>query len=105
MIGKELISSKPLTLYEAGEIIRSTEGEPTYEQNAALEYVKRVADVDAQRARDAVSKLVELGVSEDLAVRIVDIWPKDLTDLYVVLTKEEGVTEDLYERILEALRD
>jgi len=105
MIGKELIASKPVTLYEAGEIVRSAEGEPTYEQNATLEYVKRVAGVDAQKAKDAVKKLVDLGVPEDLAVRIVDVWPKDVSDLYVILAKEEGVKEDLYEKILEVLQD
>lgn len=104
MIGKELVSSKPVTLPEAGEIVQSIEGEPTYEQKATLEYVKRVAHVDAAKAREAVQKLVEAGLSEELAVKIVNVWPKDKTDLYVVLAKEEGVTEDLYDKILEILQ-
>ena len=105
MIGKELISSKPITVPEAGEIVQSIEGEPTYEQKATMEYVKRVAHVDAGKARAAVAKLVELGLSEELAVKIVNVWPKDKIDLYTVLAKEEGVTEDLYDKILEALQD
>lgn len=105
MIGKELISSKPVTVPEAGEIVASIEGEHTYEQKATAEYVKRVAHVDAEKARDAVKKLVELGISEELAVKIVNIWPRDRIDLYTVLAKEEGVTEDLYDKILEALQD
>ncbi len=104
MIGKELISSRPVTVPEAGEIVKSVDGEPTYEQNATAEYVKRVARVDAETARAAVQRLVELGISEELAVKIVNVWPEDKTDLYTVLAKEEGVTEDLYDRILEALR-
>ncbi|HIP74423.1 MAG TPA: DNA-directed RNA polymerase subunit F [Euryarchaeota archaeon] len=105
MIGKEIISSRPVTVPEAGEIVRSLEGEQTYEQKATLEYVKRVARVDAPTAREAVQKLVELGLSEELAVKIVNVWPEDMIDLYTVLAKEEGVTEDLYEKILEALRE
>jgi len=105
MIGKEIISSQPVTVPEAGEIVRSLGGEPTYEQKATIEYVKRVARVDPEKARNAVQKLVEIGIPEELAVKIVNVWPEDMTDLYVVLAKEEGITEDLYERILEVLRD
>ena len=104
MIGKELISSKPITVPEAGEIVQSIEGEPTYEQKATMEYVKRVAHVDTEKARAAVEKLVELGLSEELAVKIINVWPKDKIDLYTVLAKEEGVTEDLYDKILEVLQ-
>jgi len=103
VIGKELISSKPITVPEAGEIVQSIEGEPTYEQKATMEYVKRVARVDAEKARAAVAKLVELGISEELAVKIVNVWPRDRIDLYTVLAKEDGVTEDLYDKILEVL--
>ncbi len=104
MIGKEIISSKPITVPEAGEIVQSVEGEPTYEQKATMEYVKRVAHVDAEKARAAVEKLVEMGLSDELAVKIVNVWPKDKIDLYTVLAKKEGVTEDLYDKILEVLR-
>jgi len=103
MIGKELLGKAPVTLPEAGEILQSVEGEPTYEQNATLEYVKRVAHTDAETARAAVQRLVELGLDEELAVKVVNIWPQDKTDLYVVLAKE-SVSEDLYDKILEVLR-
>ncbi len=103
MIGKELLGKVPVTVPEAGEIISSVEGEHTYEQSATLEYVKRVAHTDAGTARGAVSRLVDLGISEELAVKIVNIWPQDKSDLYVVLAKE-SVTEDLYDKILDALK-
>ena len=103
MIGKEILSQTPITVSEAGAIVESIEGERTYEQNAVFEYAKRVAPVDADRARTAVEKLVEIGIDRELAVKIVNIWPKDKIDRYTVLAKEEGVSEDLYDRILEVL--
>ncbi len=103
MIGKEILSQTPITVSEAGEIVAAIEGERTYEQNAVFEYAKRVAPVDAEKARAAVEKLVELGISRELAVKIVNIWPKDRIDIYTVLAKEESVSEDLYDRILEVL--
>ena len=103
MIGKEVLGKRPLTVPEVGELLSSVQGEETYEQKVTREYVQKVAKSDAKTAREKVKALVEAGLPEELAIKIVNIWPKDKTDVHVLLAKEEGVSADLYDKILEIL--
>ncbi len=102
MIGKELISKRPVTIPEVYALLKDIK-EPTYEQKVTREYAEKVMKVDEKKARELVEKLKEV-VPEELAVKIVNIMPKDKIDLHVLLAKEEGVTPDLYDKILEILK-
>jgi len=105
MIGKEVLGKRPVSVPEVAEMLSKIPGEPTYEQKAAREYAEKVSKVDAEKAREKVKALMEAGVGEELAVKIVNIWPKDRTDVRVLLAKEENVSADLYDKILEILGD
>ncbi len=102
MIGKELMGKRPVTIPEVYELLKDIK-EPTYEQKATREYAEKVKKTDGKKARELVEKLKEI-VPEELAVKIVNIMPKDSIDVHVLLSKEEGVTPDLYEKILEILK-
>lgn len=103
MIGKEVLGKRHVSIPEVAEILSKVSGEPTYEQKVAREYAEKVSKVDAKKAREKVKALKEAGLSEELAIKIVNIWPKDKTDVHVLLAKEEDVSADLYDKILEIL--
>ena len=99
MIGKELLSKRPVTIPEVYELLGSVEGEPTYEQKISREYAEKVMKADAEKARAKVNALKEMGIDEEIAVKLVNVWPKDISDVHLVLAKEE-VPPEKYEEIL-----
>lgn len=103
MIGKEVLGRRPVTIYEVEELLKDIQ-DPTYEQKASLDYVREVKKVDLETARKKVEELKALGLDEELAVKIVNVYPKTAIELHAVLMKEKGVGEDLYEKILEVLK-
>ena len=103
MIGKEVLGRRPVTIYEVEELLKDIQ-DPTYEQKASLDYVREVKKVDLETARKKVEELKALGLDEELAVKIVNVYPKTAIELHAVLMKEKGIGEDLYEKILEVLK-
>ena len=103
MIGKEILGRRPVTIYEVEELLKGIE-EPTYEQKASLDYVREIKKVDRKIAQKKLEELKNLGLDEELAVKIINVYPKTATELHAVLLKEK-VGEDLYEKILEVLRN
>ena len=104
MIGKEVLAKRPVSIYEVEELLRGIE-EPTYEQKATLDYVREIKKVDKETAEKVVEKLKELGLDEEVAIKIVNVMPKTAVELHAVLAKERSVGEELYEKILEAIRE
>ena len=102
MIGKEIVSKRPVSIYEVEELLKGIE-QPTFEQKASLDYVREVKKVDLETARKKIEELKGLGLDEELAIKIVNVYPKTAVELHAVLAKEK-VGEDLYEKILEVLR-
>ncbi|NPA86751.1 MAG: hypothetical protein GXO00_01970 [Candidatus Diapherotrites archaeon] len=103
MIGKEILGKEPITIYEVEELLKDIE-DPTFEQKASLDYVREVKKVDLETARKKLQELIELGLDKELAVKIINVYPRTVIELHAVLLKEKGVGEDLYEKILEILR-
>ncbi len=103
MIGKDVLGKRPVSIPEVAELLSGISGEPTYEQKVTKEYAKKVSKVDAKKAREKIEALKKAGLSEELAIKIVNIWPKDKVDVHVLLAKEENVSADLYDKILEIL--
>ncbi len=103
MIGKEVLSKKPVSIYEIEDYLSDIE-EPTYEQKATLDYVKEVKKVDKEKALEAINKLKELGLDEELAVKIVNVYPTTVSQLHAVLMKEKVEGEDIYDKILQILK-
>ncbi|MFH0987113.1 MAG: hypothetical protein V1911_03660 [Candidatus Micrarchaeota archaeon] len=96
MIGKQLISEKPITLSEVKEIIqdRKKDGELTYEQNAAYEYVKEFGKGGKAKCDAAVKSIMELGVGIALAVNIVNARPTVLEQIMLILEKSRTTIDE-----------
>lgn len=115
MIGKKVIDTKPITISEAKEILMKQVDEKadennevdghqfTYEQNLTIDYVSKFALLDADDARELVTKLEEF-LTPNQAVKVVDLMPEDLDDLRLIFAKERGNYDtDVLQNILDLL--
>lgn len=98
MIGKGQVSIKPITIFEAKEILKKgieDMEEPLYEQNIALDYLNKFARLSAEEGQKMVEELMALNdkLKEELAVKIADIQPKDEEDVRSIVAKERFVLE------------
>ncbi len=103
----EIKSSRPVSVSEAKEIMakRKEDGELGYEQSQSLENSERFAKLDADKARKSVQKLKENPkISEDMAVKIVDICPDNPATLKAILVKDRvELSDDEIDKILKEL--
>jgi len=93
----EVKSSKAVSVVEAKEILskRSKQGELGYEQSQALEHAEKFSKFKP----DKIKKLVETlkndkRISEELAVKIIDICPDNPASLKAILAKDRVELSD-----------
>lgn len=107
MIGKEIIESEPISSAEVKKVLEdfSEDNELNYEQNITLNHLARFKRYSVEDSEEIIEKLQgEIGLRDKLAVRIVDLAPKDLADLRLILAKEPGkVEKEDMEKIIELL--
>jgi DNA-directed RNA polymerase subunit F len=93
----EVKSSKPTLMANAKDVLakRKDEGELGYEQSQALENTQRFATTETSKADKIVEKLMKNGkISEELAVKIVDIHPTNPATLRAILVKDRVEMSD-----------
>ena len=98
----KIIEKRYLTNKEAYEIIekRRKEGNPTYEQNATLEYLKTYRENKKENVK--LEELLDLGIKENIAVSLINLEPKTADEVRFVFSSfREIVMEDLIKQILE----
>jgi DNA-directed RNA polymerase subunit F len=95
MAGKSEKTTKIATLPEALEILekREKEGEFGYEQTLALDYAKKFSKITAGNTEKMKKELEELGISEKIAVSIINVMPMDLTQTKQILVNEKKALE------------
>ncbi|MBI4214848.1 hypothetical protein HY546_02535 [archaeon] len=96
MIGKELVSERPLPLAEvkAALALRKKEGELAFEQKTAFEYSEEFAAASEKKVQEAVEKLKAEGVEEKVAVKLVDLLPKTKEELGLIFEKSRFELKD-----------
>ena len=79
-----------------------------YEQKLAYEHAKKFSKLDAKKAQKLVEELSKLEMrklKDDQIVKIVDIMPKDMEDLKVILEKSKiQFKEEELQKILEIVK-
>lgn len=87
----EVKSSKPVSVSFAKEVLseRGKEGELGYEQSQALEHGERFAHYESADVKKLVASIAKNEkISEELAIKIVDIRPNDPSTLKAILIKD-----------------
>ncbi|MDE1854821.1 MAG: hypothetical protein KGH57_00665 [Candidatus Micrarchaeota archaeon] len=96
MIGKSQSDKRPVPSAEALEVLegRKDEGELGYEQKLAYEHIKKFTTISKEDARKMAKELMEYGVSESTAIKIIDIMPIDALQLKHILAREKKTFEE-----------
>jgi DNA-directed RNA polymerase subunit F len=108
MIGKRIVKEKPVTLSEVKEILSSRRdaGELLYEQGIALDHARKFARLNLEDAKALVKELTEAGVREDLACKLVDIFPQSTREIRMLFSKERFTSDQKeIERIMSIIEE
>ncbi|MFA5929887.1 MAG: hypothetical protein WC861_03310 [Candidatus Micrarchaeia archaeon] len=92
MIGKGANEIRPAMLAEVEKILdkrQGTAGEFGFEQQTSLEYAKRFSHLKYNDAKEMLDELGKLEVKTETAVKIVDILPKNKSQLMLILVKDK----------------
>ena len=107
MIGKSVINKEEIPGIEVKETLEefSEEYELNYEQNVTLNHLARFNRFSLEDTNEILEKLEgELGLRHKVAVHIVDLIPKDLSDLRLIFAKEPvQIDKEEMEKILDIL--
>ncbi len=108
MIGKETLEKKPITLAHVKKILEARKDaiskEPTYEQTQTLEYVNSFARISPDTAESLFNNLLNMeNMTEEAAVKIVDLFPEDVEALKLILPKGAKIEEAQHAEIVELL--
>ena len=107
MIGKRVIDNNPIPAVKVREILEdfSESYELTYEQNVTTNHIIKFAHYSLEDTESILEELEAMDLKPKIAVRIVDLVPKDLADLRLIFAKENAVVkkEDM-EKILDVLQ-
>ena len=100
---------KIVLISEVKEILSklSKERELKREQKIALEHAEKVNPIAAKKARELVSKLMEIGrIEEKHACKIADLLPKDEDEVLAIFAKETYVpSKEEIEQILKLVKE
>jgi len=92
MIGKGANEIRPAMLAEVEKILdkrQGTAGEFGFEQQTSLEYAKRFSHLKYNDAKEMLGELEKLEVKLETAVKIVDLLPKNKSQLMLILVKDK----------------
>jgi len=92
MIGKGANEIRPALLAEVEKILekrQGTAGEFGFEQQTSLEYAKRFSHLKYSDAKEMLDELEKLEVKSETAVKIVDLLPKNKSQLMLILVKDK----------------
>lgn len=110
MIGKGANTIRPATLAEVEKILEKRQGvgggEFGFEQQTSLEYAKRFSHLKHSDAKDMLEELEKLEVKTETAVKIVDLLPKNKSQLMLVLQKDKvELSEKALAKVEEVIAD
>jgi DNA-directed RNA polymerase subunit F len=102
----DIKASRPVSLSEAREILvrRKDESELGYEQTQAVENVERFAVLDRKKTQKLIDSIKSAKISEELAIKIIDVRPDNPATLKAILVKDRiEITEEEAHNIIKEL--
>lgn len=108
MISLRIISVKDIPLTLVVGILRKQleRGELSDLQRRVFEYGETVIKCSPERAEKAFEELLRLGLKEVTASQIIDIYPRSIDEIKILLAFEEKrPSEEVLNKILDILRE
>jgi len=106
MNAKEFYSEEPVTLAEVKKLLSaiSKEKELEYVQKKSLEHAQHCVHTSFKDATAMVNQLVELGLTKEKAIEIVNCMPANRDELRTLFSKERKQPEtETVDKVLEVL--
>lgn len=96
MIGKRIVSEKPVSLPEVLEILEAEKkGEMEYSQRLSYDYAQKFAQIDSKKAKKMKEELLQIEkLNERYAVAIIDLMPKQKEEIELLFQKTRVRLED-----------
>ena len=87
----KVLKEKSITLAEVKKILEDkNKNEPlTTIEQTTLDYARKFAKIPYEKAIKLMEDLINLGVSEDIAIQIVNILPRTIEELRTIVMKRE----------------
>ncbi|MCX8196464.1 MAG: hypothetical protein N3F67_05265 [Acidilobaceae archaeon] len=104
---RKIISKRYLTVYEARAILEERKREKVRElQERVWEYLSLFPALDLQRAREAYEHLRKLGLSEEIAVNLLNICPEREEEVKLIISTQKDISFDgkVIESIISSVR-
>lgn len=92
MIGKTTSDGRLSSISEVEEILedRKKDGELGYEQTLAYDYAKKFNRLTKSESKKMQKELEELGLSERLSLKVIEVMPIDATQIKLILAMEKS---------------
>lgn len=107
MLEQKILETKPVTLVEVKELLkeRAKAGELTYEQTLTSKYVAKFAKLTQAKANKLQNELNSInGMTEDLAIKIIDILPTEMEVLELLIPKNSSIKKEGFQPILDIVK-
>lgn len=105
MIGKKLVSSENVPLYEVKNLLseRNKDSELTYEQQQAFDYSKKFSKIPPSKGEKLMKDLKAIeGLDDDFIVKAIDILPQDIETARLILPgKGASISDDILNKVVE----
>jgi len=92
-----VISTKPVSVLQVKEELgkRSEDGELGYEQAQAFEHAGNLVTLTPDKHKKLMGELMKVeGMTEDTALKILDVMPKQVSTLRALLVKDRIELDD-----------
>ncbi len=92
MIGKRLLEERAISNAESRAILekKAEKEELDYEQKTTLDHLKKFSKLTPEKSEETIEELMKSNekIKRDVAVKIVDLLPKDADDVKAIFAKE-----------------
>lgn len=87
----EEISKRRVSISETLDLLeeRKKVGALSYEQQMSYEYCKKFLKLPYAKAKEVIDKIVEVGIPEEMAINIVEIFPDHKSTLEAIMIRHE----------------
>ncbi|MCX8166042.1 MAG: hypothetical protein N3D79_05615 [Acidilobaceae archaeon] len=104
---RKIVSKRYLTVYEARAILEERKKEKVRElQERVWEYLSLFPTIELQRVREAYEHLRELGLSEEIAVNLLNICPENEEEVKLIISAQKDISFEgkIIESIISSVR-
>lgn len=104
MIGKRVVSSQNVPLYEVKETLseRNKEGELRYEQQQAFDYAKKFCKIAPAKGEKLLKELEDIeGLDNDFISKAADVLPADIDTARLLSYKANSIPDEKLKQVVE----